>query len=94
MYTDETIKRISEAATPDSLLPPPPGALDQGREIANAYFDTFSEEKWQWFLNRLFPEQAAAVISHRPLNERPWLVTLVDPGSRTDVENLLSAVSV
>ena len=92
-YSEEMIRRISEMATPENLQPAPPGALEQGREIANSYFDTYTDEEWRRLLNRLYPDQAAGVISHRPLKDRRSLLMLIHPDRRTEVERLLASLA-
>lgn len=92
-YNDDIIKRISQAATPDTLVPAPPGALEQGRQIANAYFDTYADEDWRRLLNELHPDQAAGVISHRPVEDRQWLLMLIPSDRRAAVRQFLATVA-
>ena len=87
------IRRISEVATPDNLKSAPPGALEQGRQIANAYFDSYTDEEWRMLLNKLYPDQAAGVISHRPREDRRSLLMLIHPDGRTEVERLLASLA-
>ena len=90
-YSEELIRRISEEAAPENLQPAPPGALEQGRQIANSYFDTYTAEEWRGLLNKLYPDQAAGLISHRPLEDRRSLLMLIHPDRRTEVERLLAS---
>ena len=92
-YSEELIRRISEVATPENLQPAPPGALEQGKQIANAYFDGYTDKDWRGLLNKLYPDQAAGVISHRPLKDRRSLLMLIHPERRTEVERLLASLA-
>lgn len=92
-YTEESIRRISEAATPENLLSPPPDALELGRKIATAISDAYTDEDWRRVLNRLSPDRAAWKISRRPSEERHHLLLLLDPHRRTEVERLLAALA-
>lgn len=88
------IRRISEAATPENLVPAHPGALEQGRQIANTYFDTYTEDDWRRLLNKLYPDQAAGVISHRPFEDHQRLLMLIQSNRRAEVEQSLAALAV
>jgi len=92
-YSEELIRRISEAAGPENLQPAPPGALEQGRQIANAFFDHYTDEEWGRLLNKLYPDQAAGVISHRPRKDRRSLLMLIHPDRRAEVERLLASLA-
>ena len=92
-YSEEIIGRISEKANVENLQPAPPGAQEQGRQIANAFFDTYTDQQWRSLLNRLYPDQAAAVISHRPLQDRRSLLLLIHPDRRAEVERFLASVA-
>ena len=92
-FTEEMIRRISEVATPENLQLASPGALEEGRQIANAYFDTYTDEEWRSFLNKLYPDQAAGVISHRPPKDRQSLLMLIHPDRRTEVERFLASLA-
>ena len=92
-YSEETIRQVSEMATPENLRPAPPGALEQGRQIANSFFDTYTDEDWKRLLNKLYPDQAAGVISHRPLKDRRSLLMLIYPDRRAEVERFLASLA-
>lgn len=92
-YSAEMIGRMSEQAAPEHLQPAPPGAQEQGRQIANAFFDTYTDEAWRRLLNRLYPDQAAGVISHRPLKDRRSLLLLIHPDRRAEVERFLASLA-
>ncbi len=92
-YSEEMIGRISEKATPENLQAAPPGAREQGRHIANAFFDTYTDEEWRRLLNKLHPDQAAGVISHRPLKDRLSLLLLIHPDRRAEVERFLASLA-
>ncbi len=76
-------------ATPENLGPAPPDAQELGQEIANSFFDLYTDEDWKEFLNRLHPDQAAGVISHRPVEDRQSLLMLMNPDHRATVEGFL-----
>ncbi len=92
-YDEALIRRISQASNPETLIPAPPGALEQGRQIANNYFDTFSDEDWRLLLGTLHPDQAAGVISHRPVEDRQWLLMLIPSDRRAEVRRFLAAAA-
>lgn len=92
-YSEETIRRVSRAAGPENLLPAPPEALEQGRQIANAYFDTYNTEDWRRLLNRIHPAQAAGVISNRPFEDQKGLLILIGEDRRPEVERHLAALA-
>lgn len=52
-HDEDLIRHISQAATPEALVPAAPGALEQGRQIANAYFDTYTDEAWRRLFGKL-----------------------------------------
>ena len=92
-YDEDIIRRISQAATPGALVPAAPGALEQGRQIANAYFDTYTDEDWRRLLEKLHADQAAGVISHRPVEDRRRLLLLMPPDRRAEVRQILATVA-
>ena len=92
-YDEDIISRISQAATPETLLPAPPGALEQGRQIANSHFDAYTDKDWRRLLKKLHPDQAAAVIFHRPVEDRQRLLMLVPSDHRATVKHLLVTVA-
>lgn len=92
-YDEHIIRHISQAASPDTLVPAPPGALEQGRQIANAFFDTYTEEDWRRLLKELHPDQAAGVISHRPVEDRQRLLMLIPSDRRAEVKQFLATVA-
>lgn len=92
-YDEDIIRRISQAATPETLVPAPPDASEQGRRIANAYFDTYTDEDWRRLLNKLHPDQAAGVISHRPVGDRQRLLMLIPSDRRAEVRHFLATVA-
>ena len=93
LYNEDIIRRISQAAKPEKLVPAPPGALEQGRQIANAYFDTYADEDWRRLMNELHPDQAAGVISHRSLEDRQWLLMLIQSDRRAAVRQFLATIA-
>lgn len=92
-YDEDIIRRISQAARPETLLPAPPGALEQGRQIANAYFDTYTDEEWRVLLGKLQADQAAGVISHRSAEDRRRLLMLIPPDRRAEVRRFLATAA-
>ncbi|MCY4369089.1 MAG: hypothetical protein OXF41_06625 [bacterium] len=86
-YTEEQIERITEfASKPGNLEPAGPDARDNGRRMARAIADTFSEHDWATLLNRLSADRAAQQIAQRPAEEREVLLSLLGTERRTDVE--------
>ena len=85
-FTEEEIQRISEAATPDALVPAPQEALEVVQHIADAALDAYTEDDWRYVLNALRPDRAAIYISSRPPKDRPKLLLLVTPIRRAAVE--------
>ena len=89
-FTEEEIQRISEAATPDALVPAPPEASEVAQRIADAALDDYTKEDWHYVLNTLRPDRAATYISSRPPEERPELLLLIElPSRRAAVERHL-----
>ena len=94
-FTEEEIQRISEAATPDALVPAPPEALEVAQRMADAALDAYTKEDWRHVLNALRPERAATYISSRPPGERLKLLLLIEsPGRRAAVERHLVVSAV
>ena len=91
-YSEEMIRQLSEMATPENLLPAPPGALEQGRQMANSFF-TYTDEDWKRLLNKLYPDQAAGVISYRPFEDRRSLLMFIHPDRRAEVERFLASLA-
>ena len=88
-FTEEEIRRISEAAAPDALVPAPPEASEVARRIADTALDAYTEEDWCYVLNALRPDRAATYILGRPPEDRPELLLLVKPSRRAAVEHHL-----
>lgn len=86
-YTEEQIERIAEFAdNPANLEPTGPEAWDNGRRMARAIADTFTEHDWATLLNRLSTDRAARQIARRPVEERQHLLGLLNPERRATVE--------
>ena len=92
-YTEKEIERISRAATPENLMPAPPEAREMARQMADGIADSFTEDDWRYVLNTLSPDRAAMDISTRPLDDRQWLLMLIDPDRRAEVERRLAALA-
>ena len=91
-YTEEQIERIAEfASDPANLEPAGPEAWDNGRRMAKAIADTFTEHDWAALLNRLSTDRAARQIARRPAEERQYLLGLLSPERRATVEAHLPA---
>ena len=90
-FTEEEIRRISEAATPDALVPAPPEASEVAQRIADAALDDYTKEDWHYVLNTLRPDRAATYISSRHPEERPELLLLIELPSRRAAEPQWSA---
>ena len=94
LFTEDEIQRISEAATPDALVPALPGAAEQAQRMADAALNAYTEEDWRYVLNALRPDRAATYISSRPPDERPELLLLIEPPScRAAVERHLVVIA-
>ena len=81
-FTEEDIQHITKAATPDALAPAPPEVPEVAQRIADAALDAYTKEDWQHVLNALRPERAATYIYSRPAQERPELLSLIEPPRR------------
>ena len=73
---------MSEAATPDALVPAPSEASEVARRIAEAALDAYTKEDWHYVLNALRPDRAARYISSRPPEERLELLLLIESPNR------------
>ena len=62
-------------------------------QIANAHFDTYTDEDWRLLLDKLDPDQAAGVISHRSVEDRRRLLMLIPPGRRAEVRRFLATAA-
>ena len=92
-YTEKEIERISRAATPENLMPAAPEAQEMARQMADGIADSFTEDDWRYVLNTLSPDRAAMDISTRPLDDRQWLLMLIDSDHRAEVERRLAALA-
>ena len=91
-YTEEQIERIAEyASNPVNLEPAGPEAWEQARRMATAIADAFTESDWTILLNRLPADRAAREIADRPVEERQFLLGLLNADQRADVGALLAA---
>ena len=92
--TPEEDERITELARNPALWEPAgPDAWERGRRIAQAIADTYTDEDWRRVLNRLTPRRAAREISNRPAEDRGYLLGLLDPEQRAEVERLLTVTA-
>ncbi len=90
-YTEEQIEYIAQlAGNPANLTPAGTEAWEQGRRMAEAIADAFSEQDWKELLNRLSPDRAAKQIGKRPVADRQYLLGLLSRERRPSVESLLS----
>lgn len=93
-YTEEEIRRLSELGRdPNNWEPADPEAWEQGRRMAMAIADTYTDKDWAIVLNALAPSRAAQQISFRPPEDRRRLLGLVDPDRRADVEAFLAVTT-
>ena len=90
-YSQEFIDRIAELAQdPRNWEPAPPEALAVGRQIADAVADRYTDDDWRYVLNALDPRRAAGTISRRPAEQRSYLLSMLDPDRRTEIERRLA----
>lgn len=88
-FTEEQMQRISEAATPDALVPAHPEASKVAQRIADVALDAYTEDEWHYVLNALRPDRAATYILSRPPEDRPKLLLLIEPSRRAAVDRRL-----
>ena len=81
------------AGDPSKWVPAGPEAWKQGRRMAQAIADTYTDEDWRRVLNRLAPPRAARQIARRPAADRAHLLSLLGPEQRTEVEHLLAVTA-
>ena len=93
-YTEQEIEGVSRAASPENLRPAPAEAREIARGIADAIADSYTEDDWRHVLNTLSPDRAAMGISSRPFEDRRWLLLLIDPDRRAEVERHLATPAV
>ena len=93
-FTPEQDERITELARNPTLWEPAGAdAWERGRRMAQAVADTYTDEDWRRVLNRLTPPRAARKISRRPAEDREYLLELLDPEHRAEVERLLTVTT-
>ena len=92
--TPEEDALITELARdPSKWVPAGPDAWEQGRRMAQAIADTYTDEDWRRVLNRLTPPRAARKISRRPAEDREYLLDLLDTEHRAEVERFLTVTA-